>query len=60
MIIPHPATKADLKGDTAGVKTEIGELKAALVHAEATIIKWLVAGLLTTTASVFTIARYVH
>jgi hypothetical protein len=60
ILVIIPATEIDLKAEFTEVKTGIGELKAALVHAEATIIKWLVAGSLTAAASAFTIARYVH
>jgi hypothetical protein len=48
-IIPHLATKAD-----------VADVKAEVVAIETKIIKWIVATVLTSAASAFTIAKFVH
>ena len=48
-IIPHLATKAD-----------VADVKADVAAVETVIIKWIVATVLASAASAFTIAKFVH
>lgn len=73
-VIPHLATKADLKAEIgcvnaeigsvrteiAGVRTAIAEVRTELASMETKIIKWIIATVLATAGVVFSITKFVH
>ena len=73
-VIPHLATKADLKaeisdirgeiadarGEIADVKTAVAEVRTEVASMETKIIKWIIATVLATAGVVFSIAKFVH
>jgi hypothetical protein len=60
----HLATKADIKDAHLAMKADIGEVKTDLAAMETKIIKWIIATVLSSSALVsalaFTIAKFVH